>query len=178
MEQHLSQVELATCPGGPTSEEVAAVALQKLGSGETFLDVGCGTGRVSLLAAERFDRVYAVDRREVAVETTRENFDRSGVEATVERGEAPAVLDDLPGPDAAFVGGSRNLAPVLERLRDARLVVSCARMETATGAVTALREADRLEETVVLNVARGYDLRGGTGFRGDNPVYLVVGGRC
>lgn len=154
------------------------MALHKLGSGETFLDVGCGTGYVSVLASERFDRVYGVDRREIAVETARENFASFDVEGEVVRGEAPEVLDEVPEPDAAFIGGSKNLDEVLHRLRDVRVVVSCARVETLHLALDTVREMDRFEECVTLNVARGYDLEGGTGFRGENPVTLVVGHRC
>lgn len=171
-------MNIETCPGGPTGEEVAAVALQKLGEGSSFLDVGCGTGFVSVLASRRFDEVFAVDRRDVAVETARRNFGRHGVEGDVVKGEAPGALSALPSPDAAFLGGSRNLEEVVRFLEDARVVASCARLETVTRARDALERRDRFEECVMIDVAEGYDLEGGTAFTRRNPVYLVVGSRC
>lgn len=170
-------LELAECPGGPSGEETVAVALSKLGGGEVFLDVGTGTGFVSIRASERFDDLYAVDRREVAMETARENFDRFGVESALVRGEAPEILDSLPEPDAAFVGGSRNLEGTIDAL-DCRLVVTAARTETLVEAREVLEERGRLEEFLMLNVAEGYDLAGGAAFRGGNPVYVVVGESC
>jgi len=170
-------VEISTCPGGPTGEEVAAVALGKLGEGDVFFDVGCGTGFVSVLASERFGRVFAVDSRNVAVETARENFDAFGVTGEVVQVEAPGALAALPVPDAAFVGGSRNLERVLDFL-DCSVVVSCARLGTVERATEGLEQSGRLEEVLQVQVSRGYDLEGSTAFRGDNPVFLVVGGPC
>lgn len=171
-------MELRTCPGGPTSEEVASIALQKLGAGEVFLDVGCGTGLVSILASERFEEVFAVDRRESAVDTTEENFDRFGVGGSVIEGEAPEVLEGLPRPDAAFVGGSRNLGQVIEFLGGARIVVACARTRTFNRARAKMEDLEILEESLMVQMSRGYELEGSTAFEGENPVFLVVGGAC
>lgn len=51
--------------GGPTHDEVMAISLFKmeLRNGDTMLDLGCGTGKVSIAAARLAKKVYAVDRR-------------------------------------------------------------------------------------------------------------------
>ena len=51
--------------GGPTQDEIMAVSLFKMGitANDTVLDLGCGTGKVSIAAAGRAKKVYAIDRR-------------------------------------------------------------------------------------------------------------------
>lgn len=56
------------------SEEVV------IGEGRTFLEIGCGSGVISVLAAIRGAKVTAVDINEVAVCNTQENARRHGVE--------------------------------------------------------------------------------------------------
>ncbi len=76
----------------------------------TVLDVGCNTGRFSLLAAEKGARVTAVDTSEAAV-------DALFVEA---RGRSATVLPliaDILGPTPAFGFMARQFRPLLERVR-------------------------------------------------------------
>ncbi len=58
--------------GGPTKPEIIAVSLSKLDlkNGSTFIDIGCGTGAVSIEASKiaRNLRIYAVDARAEAIE--------------------------------------------------------------------------------------------------------------
>jgi len=51
--------------GGPTQDEVMAVSLGKLclKKGNFIVDVGCGTGKVSMHAAEVAERVLGIDHR-------------------------------------------------------------------------------------------------------------------
>jgi cobalt-precorrin-6B (C15)-methyltransferase len=56
-------------PGGPTQDEIMAVSLLKLGlcPTDTVLEIGCGTGKVSVAMAKRVKKVYALDRRPEAI---------------------------------------------------------------------------------------------------------------
>ena len=51
--------------GGPTQGEIMAVSLFKLGlcPADTVLEIGCGTGKVSVALAKLVTQVYALDRR-------------------------------------------------------------------------------------------------------------------
>ncbi len=46
--------------GGPTQDEIMAISLFKMGlqREDTVLDIGCGTGKISLAAARVVTKVY------------------------------------------------------------------------------------------------------------------------
>ena len=103
-----------------TKQEVRAAVLAKLGvqPGELLWDVGAGTGSVSVelaLAAPR-GRVYAVECDPEACALIRQNKEKFAVRnLTLVEGTAPAALENLPAPDAVFIGGTKgNLAAVVE----------------------------------------------------------------
>ncbi|HEY9246045.1 MAG TPA: 50S ribosomal protein L11 methyltransferase [Candidatus Methanoperedens sp.] len=166
--------------GTPTQPEVISVAFSKLGlkSTDIFADIGCGSGIVSISAARSVKHVYAIDLRDEAIHATTENFRESGVtNASVLKGEASVLLPDM-DIDCAFLGGSKNIEPVLDILmRDVpRFVVSAARIEIAVLALGMLKKNSRFREIVQIHLLRGYELAGGTMFRPENPVFLIAGG--
>lgn len=80
--------------GAHPSTQLTLAALAECAAGldarSRILDFGCGSG-ILLLAASRLPHalLVGVDRLPVAVETTRRNLSRSGVAATVLRGDRP-----------------------------------------------------------------------------------------
>ena len=125
-----------------TKQEVRAAVLAKLGvqPGELLWDVGAGTGSVSVelaLAAPR-GRVYAVECDPEACALIRQNKEKFAVRnLTLVEGTAPAALENLPAPDAVFIGGTKgNMAAVVEaalaRNPAARICVSAIALEALT----------------------------------------------
>ena len=57
-------------PGTATQEENISIAMGKLNieQAQVFLDIGCGSGAVSLAASRYTDRIYGIDRRDEAVQ--------------------------------------------------------------------------------------------------------------
>jgi len=167
---------------GSTTDEVLAVALQKLAlsSGEIFADIGCGSGKVSLAASPLVREVYAIDRRPDAIAYAKEQARAAGAgNIRFLEGEAPEVLEGLPAPGRAFIGGSRKISAVIEALTGEgteRMAVSCVRIETLGEAVSAMRRLGIFREALLVQVARSHDLAGGTRFVSGNPVFLVIGG--
>jgi len=53
--------------GTPTQPEIIAIALSKLDikPGEVFVDIGCGSGSVSIAAAGLAKRVFAIESRKM-----------------------------------------------------------------------------------------------------------------
>jgi cobalt-precorrin-6B (C15)-methyltransferase len=94
--------------GGPTQDEIMAVSLFKMGitANDTVLDLGCGTGKVSIAIAGRARKVWAVDRRPEAVAYAQKAAAEAGAK-NIEFfcGEAADFLATAPVVDCAFVGG-------------------------------------------------------------------------
>jgi precorrin-6B C5,15-methyltransferase / cobalt-precorrin-6B C5,C15-methyltransferase len=171
--------------GQITKAEVRAVSLSKLRlrPGAVLWDVGAGSGSVSLEAAGLMPggQVFAVERDAAQLALLRQNaaaYCSSGL--AVSHGEAPAVLADLPDPDAVFLGGSgsklaRILACVVERLRPGgRLVANFATLEHLLEAQQTLRARRWETEIVELNVARGTSLVGLTRLEPLHPVFILT----
>ena len=168
--------------GTPTQPEIIAVALSKLAPKPTdvFADIGCGSGSVSIAAAPLVNHVYAIDNRDEAVHATSGNIKECGISnISVLKGDAASVLSDM-DIDCAFVGGSKNMERVLAILikKSARFVVSAARIETVALAQDIMKTNNCFRELLQIQLSRGTELSGGTMFKPENPVFLVVGEPC
>lgn len=169
-----------------TKAEVRALALSRMRLREdsAVLDVGCGTGSVSVEAAllARRGVVYAVDRDPAAVELTRRNAERFGVAGRVVTvlGEAPEALAQVPeGLHAVFVGGTGGrleeiVAEAFRRLAPGgRLVLDAISLDTAYRAVNALRGLGARPEVVQVLVAVGRETSAGMVMLARNPIYVI-----
>jgi precorrin-6Y C5,15-methyltransferase (decarboxylating) len=140
-----------------TKAEVRAVVLARLAlpaSGGVFWDVGAGSGSIGIEAAALAPamRVYAVEHGAEDSARIRANAERHGVDIEVVEGSAPGVLDGLPAPDRAVVGGGGLdvLDAVLARLvPGGRIVATFASLDRASAA------ADRLGSLTQVAVNRG-----------------------
>ena len=169
-------------PGGPTKDEVMAIALFKSGlqKSDIFLDIGCGTGKVSLNAAPMVKWVYGADTRIEAVNYARECASRAGVQnAQFFCEEAIDFLERFETVDAAFVGGSRDLSRVLTLLaeKEARsVVVNAVLIETMHEAISEMKRLGIFKEAILVSVSRSYPLGRGMMFKPHDPVFVIVGG--
>ncbi|WP_440956840.1 precorrin-6Y C5,15-methyltransferase (decarboxylating) subunit CbiT [Methanosarcina sp. Mfa9] len=177
--------EIVGVSGGPTKPEIIAVSLSKLGlrDGDRFADVGCGTGSVSI-AATRLVRgltIYAIDAREEALRATKANFKNFNIEnGRIFAGEASEILGGelIDSVDCAFVGGTKNIGTVLEKLvqKNARsVVVNAVRIETVVRTIEAMKKLGIFYEVIHLVVSRSAPIAGETMFKPENPVYIIVG---
>jgi cobalt-precorrin-6B (C15)-methyltransferase len=167
--------------GTPTQPEIIAIALSKLGikPGEVFVDIGCGSGSVSMAAAGFAKRVFSIDSREDAILATSANIKEHGINNIyVLKGDAEKLLHDIDF-DCAFIGGSKNIEHVLEiiiKKGKVRFVVSAVRVETVAIAQDIMKERKVFRELLQIQLSRGNELAGGTMFKPENPVFLIVGG--
>ena len=167
--------------GTPTQPEIIAVALSKLElkPGDVFADIGCGSGSVSISASGLVRQVYAIDNRDEAICAAQDNIKECGItNIKVLKGEASQLLPGF-DVDCAFVGGSRNLETVLDVLirKTSRFVVSAVRVETVSKALEIMKQNNIFRELIQVQISRGHELAGGTIFRPENPVFLLVGGK-
>ncbi len=171
---------------GPTKEEIRVITISKarLNEGSVVIDVGCGTGGLTVEAALQVapkGKVYAIDEDPAAIELTKSNVEKFGVQANVmlTLGNAPDALASLPLADAILVGGSGFLRDVLlvckAKLKaNGRVVVNAILLETA---ITALDELKTLGfkdiDVCNISVAKGKQINSGTMMLARNQITIV-----
>src|SRR5207244_9823486 len=94
-----------------TQAEVRAIALAQLDlqPGNVVWDVGAGSGSVAIEAAQLTQpgMVYAIEQDSADYHLILANAQSFGVDnVKAIHGTAPAVLAELPAPDAIFIGGT------------------------------------------------------------------------
>jgi cobalt-precorrin-6B (C15)-methyltransferase len=166
--------------GGPTQDEIMAVSLFKLGllKTDTVLEIGCGTGKVSVAMAKTVKKIYSLDKRSEAVSLATETARNAGVH-NIEFFCRDAVdfLKNDQVYDCAFLGGTQHLAeilPVLVKKVKRTIVINAVILSTLETAVTTLKELGIFTEVVQVQVSRSYDIAGSIMFRPINPVYVIV----
>lgn len=170
-----------------TKEEVRWVSVAKLcpQPGDIIYDIGAGTGAVTLELARKANRgmVYAVERKPEAVRLLAQNRAKlGGYNIKLIEACAPDGLDDLPAPDAVFIGGSggnlREIFRVLIAKNPAvRIVVNAIALETLEEARAAWQECfGALPAVVQLTAARGKAVGRYTMMTANNPVFIISGG--
>ncbi|MGW0842331.1 precorrin-6y C5,15-methyltransferase (decarboxylating) subunit CbiE [Streptomyces sp. NPDC002787] len=164
--------------GQLTKRYVRAATLGVLGPapGESLWDVGGGSGSIAIewMRTHPSCRAVTVERDPVRAERITRNAERLGVPGLrVVTGAAPAVLSELPSPDAVFVGGGLTAPGLLDACWEAlpvggRLVANTVTLESEA----LLAEAHRRHggELVRLAVAHAVPVGGFTGWRQAMPV--------
>ena len=170
-----------------TKQEVRAAALAKLAVRPTDVlwDVGAGTGSVSVelaLAAPQ-GHVYAVECVPKAGQLIRQNREKFAAwNLSLVEGKAPQALEDLPAPDAVFIGGTRGgmeaiVDAVLSKNPDARLCISAIALETLSAAVAALTARGFSAQVTQIAVSRTKPAGKLHLLMANNPTFLITGER-
>ena len=171
---------------GPTKEEIRVLTISKarLTEGVTVIDVGCGTGGLTVEAALQVapkGKVYAIDEDKAATDLTKSNVEKFGVQANVviSNGKAHEALASLPLADAILIGGSGFLREVLlvakAKLKpNGRVVINAILLETACTAIDVLKKLGFKEIDVTqVCVVKGKQINSGTMMMARNPIIIV-----
>ena len=167
-----------------TKEEIRYVILGKLGlhKGDTFFDIGCGTGSISVAAAGISDtiHVYAIDDDDEALAATKENKEKYGRDnITVLNATAPDNFDLLPKPDAAFIGGSNGrmreiIRGVRDKNRGVRVVASAVSLETLNEIMEVMREIPNSAVDIIqLTIGKTVTVEKYHMVKALNPVFIA-----
>lgn len=168
-----------------TKKEVRVVSLAEMNLKQDSVvwDIGTATGSVAIEAARiaRNGQVFAVEKNEPDLENAYANARKFRTDITFIHAKAPQGLEQLPDPDAVFVGGSGGELPELirlcrERLRpNGRFVLNAVTIENLYEAMQALKEAGFETTVTMLQVSRSKPILHLTRLEGLNPVYVITG---
>jgi cobalt-precorrin-6B (C15)-methyltransferase len=170
-----------TLAGGPTQDEIMAVSLFKLGLRTTdiLLEIGCGTGKVSIAAAHQAGKVISIDKRPEAVAFARSAAEEAGIRNTeFFCSDAVNFLTSDHVYDCAFVGGTQQLArilPILAGKVKRTIVINAVLLSTVTKAVATMQQLGIFCEVVQVQIARSHEIAGSLMFRPIDPVFIIVG---
>ena len=175
---------------GPTKEEILVLTISKarLVEGGVAVDVGCGTGGLTVEAALQVGckgKIYAIDEDEEAVRLTKSNLEKFDVKDIVQviHGKAPdAILHlplNMPQVDAVIIGGTKSLREVIrvsfDKLKkNGRIVVNAILLETGYIALDEIKKLKVKDVDVTqVFVAKGKDIGSGTMMLARNPITII-----
>ena len=156
-----------------TKEEVRAISLNKLEllNAKTFIDVGAGTGSVSIEAGYSYPnlKVIAIERNDDAIDLVKQNKEKFNLD-NVEIIKAYAI----------FLGGTgKKLEEIIDWSKDllvdgGRLVANFIIIDTFYEMLRLVKEKGfKNIDVTVLNVAKLEKLGTGEYFKPHNPIYII-----
>lgn len=169
-----------------TKEEVRHLSVLALGleAGDILYDIGAGTGSISIEAAGFSPdiRVYAIEQKAEAVDLIRRNISKFGSgNIEVVEGRAPGAMEDLPAPDAVFIGGSDgSLRPIFEGLwrygKPIRFVLNAITLETLSDYQKLAASLPICREKIsLIQVSRARKVASYHMMTAENGVYIISG---
>jgi precorrin-6B C5,15-methyltransferase / cobalt-precorrin-6B C5,C15-methyltransferase len=167
--------------GMVTKPETRAFVLARLGPGRGDLvwDVGAGSGSVAIECARLGAAAMAIERDPGSCTRIRKNAARHGAYVRVVEAEAPDALQDLPEPDAVFVGGSGIGFEEIVKLCAIRarrtVVLSLITLERVVPATEILESCSLEVETTFLQASRVKGVGALHRLAAETPVFVVSG---
>ena len=169
-----------------TKEEIRAIQISKarLSSGQTVLDIGCGSGSITVeagLQVESDGKVIGVDLDPNAIELTNRNLKKFGVEnVTLILGNAKEKISDLPEADAIFIGGTGGDTQEIVQLCEdklkpgGRIVIGVILIETLYAVLQTIEKLkfDSIDITQI-TIGKSRKTSTGTMMLARNPVTVI-----
>jgi precorrin-6Y C5,15-methyltransferase (decarboxylating) len=167
-----------------TSSEIRCLVLAELNLGPTSVvwDIGAGSGSVAIEAGQISPggEIYAIEMDVDDFTLIGQNAERFGVHNVFPiHGAAPSAWEELPDPDAIFIGGTgRQLATIvtdaLARLKPGgRIVADMASIDNVSEVQMLLRDATGDVKVWMFSVCKGNYQLERIRFDAQNPIFVV-----
>ena len=169
---------------GPTKEEIRCIVMckSKVSKNDTVVDIGCGTGGLTLEFAKRSRLVYAVDRNVDALATTEKNLKKHDLDKKVQliHGDALDALKNINALDILMIGGSGGDLPLLieegyKKIKgNGKIIVTSILLETPVEAIKTMKKLQMDVDVVDVSISKGHILERGTMMLARNPITIVT----
>ncbi|BAP61513.1 precorrin-6Y C5,15-methyltransferase (decarboxylating) subunit CbiT [Methanococcus maripaludis] len=162
-----------------TKEEIRAVSIGKLNLDpeDVVLDIGCGSGGMSVEISKRSKFVYSIDNSEDAKNTTLNNLKKFNVEnCTVSLGNAEDLISKFDF-NKVFIGGTQNIEQILEILKEKnieRIVVNTIVLENSVKIINKFEELGYNVDFVNVSVSYGKKINSGHIMLSKNPITIIT----
>ncbi|HVZ62065.1 MAG TPA: precorrin-6Y C5,15-methyltransferase (decarboxylating) subunit CbiT [Candidatus Nitrosotalea sp.] len=169
-----------------TKEEVRVIQVSKarLSSGQVVYDVGCGSGSISIEAANQVGssgQVFSIDIDPNAVELTKKNLEKFHVSnVSVILGNATQKIDELPIADAIFIGGTGGETADIIKLCESklkqggRIVIGTILVETLYSVLNTIEKLKFSSIDIIqVTISKSKKTSTGTMFLARNPVTII-----
>ena len=169
-----------------TKEEIRAIQISKarLSPGQTVLDIGCGSGSITVeagLQVESDGQVTGVDLDPNAIELTNRNLKKFGVDnATLILGNAKEKISELQEANAIFIGGTGGDTQEIVQLCEdklkpgGRIVIGVILIETLYAVLQTIEKLkfDSIDITQI-TIGKSRKTSTGTMMLARNPVTVI-----
>ncbi|GBF36240.1 MAG TPA: precorrin-6Y C5,15-methyltransferase (decarboxylating) subunit CbiT [Methanothermococcus okinawensis] len=163
-----------------TKEEIRAISIGKLQLKPTdvVVDIGCGSGGMTVEIARRCKFVYAIDYSENAIVTTRKNLELFNIKnCKLIKGKGEEVIQSLKF-NKAFVGGTKNIYKILDILTHKNtesIVINTIVLENTAKILNYFENIDRYNvEVVNVVVSYGKKINNGHMMLSKNPINIIT----
>lgn len=166
-----------------TKREIRVLTLAKarLTPTDVVIDVGAGTGSLSIEAALIARKVFAIERNPEAIDLLERNVKKFGLSnVEIIHAEAPRGLERIDSIDAAMIGGSGGfLSEILEALDErltlgGRIVINCITLQTISTALDWFRSREKFSvEAIQVQINRLERVGRFDMSKALNPVWIV-----
>lgn len=166
-----------------TKEEVRILSIAKLrlDKGSRMLDVGAGTGSISIQAARLCREVVALEKEDEAIGLIRENMGRFSLDnISIIKGDAAETVATVQGEfDSIFIGGSGGSIEEIIRSCDSKLkedgamILNFVTIDNLYRAKEAMKSLDYSFDVTQVSISRS---RGaGLMMMAGNPIFILCG---